>query len=90
MTLCKSGHSMNFWSAVAWCEAVGGRIINYDDMELTGSASGPTVVNLNGYIDGTIWTGYRYSASAVFRFSSSRLHSYDPYGAHYTLCVMDD
>ena len=89
MTLCQSGHKMNFWSAVAWCDAIGGRIINYNDLEI----SGTKVVNLSGYFStvDSFWTGIRKSATLVVEIYNGGGSQFSdaPSGSHKALCVMD-
>lgn len=52
---CKSNITMNWWSAFAWCDAIGGQLIDIttECIKTTGTTGCP---NLTGVGDGLVWT----------------------------------
>ena len=52
---CKSNITMNWWSAFAWCDAIGGELIDLtkECLKSTGTSACP---NLAGTGSGNVWT----------------------------------
>ena len=52
---CKSNITMNWWSAFAWCDAIGGQLIDLttECNQSTGTSACP---NLTGIGSGNVWT----------------------------------
>ena len=62
---CKSNISMNWWSAFAWCDAIGGRLIDVTEecIKTTGRSGCPNLTEVGG---GLVWTQNVPSANLAY------------------------
>lgn len=62
---CKSNISMNWWSAFAWCDAIGGRLIDVTEecIKTTGPSGCPNLTEVGG---GLVWTQNVPSANLAY------------------------
>ena len=91
MTLCLSGHSMNFFSAAAWCKAVGGKLIGSAEIEITEKLNDSLTDTspLTG-VNKSIWTAYFHPKYAQSHgYTSSGISRAAPNTTKFAACVMD-
>ncbi len=86
---CRSNVSMNWWSAIAWCEATGMQLISLDrcngrNGDITGDNSCP---NFKGKVSSFL-TSSTPSYNKVYAINSSgEVSQMDrTYGSYYALC----
>ena len=78
---CKSNIAMNWWSAFAWCDAIGGQLIDLtkECIKSTGTSACP---NLAGTGSGNVWTQNVPSGTNVYAVTlSSGAINHNGYGS---------
>ncbi len=85
---CQSNTNVNWWSAFAWCDAIGGRLIDVTEecIKTTGTSGCP---NLTGVGKGTVWTQNVSSANSAYYviLSSGAVYYSGRAGYNAALCV---
>ena len=77
---CQSNTNVNWWSAFAWCDAIGGQLIDIttECIKTTGTTGCP---NLTGVGKGSVWTQNVPSAHLAYYVSlSSGAVGHNSYG----------
>ena len=91
-TFCKSGQSMNWWSAFNWCASISGSLASFSAMcpavptasnNVTGACPG-----LQGKGDSWVWSslGYGSHLAIIVNLSSGAVNGHIRNGSHYALC----
>jgi len=93
-TFCKSGRTMNWWTAFNWCASIGGSLASFSAMcpdvptasnNVTGACPG-----LQGKGDSWVWSslGYGSNAAVFVDLSSGAVNYYYRYnyGSYFALC----
>jgi len=91
-TFCKSGQSMNWWSAFNWCASISGSLASFSAMcpavptasnNVTGACPG-----LQGKGDSWVWSslGYGSNGAILVNLSSGAVNGHIRNGSHYALC----
>ena len=67
---CKSNITMNWWSAFAWCDAIGGELIDLtkECLKSTGTSACPNLAETGS---GTVWTQNVFSGANAYNVTLS-------------------